>query len=64
MYSKAQLLEMNSSPLWAKCIINIENIQEYANIYPTWTATFRGRIYVALSEELTDELIIKYDIMV
>ena len=65
MYSKARLLEMNASPIFGyNWIINIQNIQDYANIYPTGDASLRGRVYVALSGELTEELIEKYNIWV
>ena len=64
MFSKAQLLEMNDGPLGRNWIINIENIQDNANIYPTGDASLYGRIYVALSGELTEELIRKYNIWV
>jgi len=64
MYSKAQLLKMNHSPLGSNWIRNLENIKEYANIYPTGDASLSGRMYVALSEKLTDELIKKYNILV
>jgi len=63
MYSKAELIEMNRGPLGINWILNIENIQDYANIYPTGDATWSGRIYVALVE-LTEELIEKYNIWV
>jgi hypothetical protein len=55
---------MNDGPLGRNWIINIENIQDNANIYPTGDASLYGRIYVALSGELTEELIIKYNIWV
>jgi len=58
MYSNAELIKMNSGPLGHNWIINIENIQGYASIYPTG-ASLSGRIYVALVE-LTQELIEKY----
>jgi len=63
MYSKAELIEMNRGPLGHNWILNIENIQDYANIYPTGNASLYGRIYVALVE-LTEELIEKYNIWV
>ena len=64
MYSKAELLEMNNGPLGRNWIINIENIQGNATIYPTGDASLCGRIYVALPAdlELTEEIIIKYNI--
>ena len=64
MYSKAQLLKMNKSQLGSNWIINIQNIQDYANIYPTGDASLCGRTYVALSGELTEELIKKYNILI
>ena len=66
MYSKAQLLEMNAGPLGRNWIINIQNIQGNAKIYPTGDASLTGRIYVALPAdlELTDEIIEKYNIWV
>ena len=66
MYSKAQLIKMNSSSLGINWIKNIENIQDNAKIYPTGNATLYGRIYVALNAnvELTEEIIKKYNIWV
>ena len=66
MYSKAQLLKMNSSPLGINWIINIQNIQDTAKIYPTGDATLSGRIYIALPAdlELTEEIIKEYNIWV
>jgi len=66
MYSKATLLEMNSSDLGHNWIINIENIQDNAKIYPTGDASLCGRIYIALPAdlELTEEIIKKYNIWV
>ena len=66
MYSKAQLLEMNAGPLGRNWIINIENIQDYAKIYPTGDASLCGRIYIALPADLklTEEIIRKYNIWV
>lgn len=64
MYSKATLIKMNNSPLGRNWILNIENIKDYANIYPTGDASLTGRMYVALSCELTEELIKKYNIWI
>lgn len=66
MFSKAQLLEMNSGPLGRNWIINIENIQDTAKIYPTGDASLSGRIYVALPADLklTEDIIRKYNIWV
>jgi hypothetical protein len=66
MYSKAQLIKMNSSPLGINWIRNIENIQDNAKIYPTGDASLTGRIYIALPAdlELTEEIIRKYNIWV
>jgi hypothetical protein len=64
LFSKDKLLEMNASQLGCNWIINLKNIKEYASIYPTGDASLNGRIYVALSVELTDELIKKYNILV
>ena len=66
MYSKAQLIKMNSSPLGINWIRNIENIQDNAKIYPTGDASLTGRIYIALPAdlELTEEIIKKYNIWV
>jgi hypothetical protein len=64
LFSKAKLLEMNASQLGCNWIKNLENIKEYASIYPTGDASLNGRMYVALSVELTDELIKKYNILV
>ena len=47
MYSKTKLLEMNSSPLLGyNWIINIEQIEDNAKIYPTGHTSLSGRIYV------------------
>ena len=64
MYSKAQLIKMNHSPLGINWILNIENIQDNAKIYPTGDASLTGRIYVALNADvqLTEEIIKKYNI--
>lgn len=66
MYSKAKLLEMNSSDLGHNWIINIKNIKDNAKIYPTGDASLSGRIYIALPAdlELTEEIIKKYNIWV
>jgi hypothetical protein len=66
MYSKAQLIKMNSSPLGINWIRNIENIQDNAKIYPTGDASLTGRVYIALPADvkLTEEIIKKYNIWV
>lgn len=66
MFSKAQLLKMNNGPLGSNWIINIKNIQDNANIYPTGDASLSGRIYIALPADLklTEELIEKYNILI
>lgn len=57
---------MNSSPLGINWILNIENIQDNAKIYPTGDASWGGRIYIALPADLklTEEIIRKYNIWV
>jgi hypothetical protein len=69
-YSKAQLLEMNSSTtLGFNWIKNIESIKkdEKAKIYPTGDAGLAsGRIYVALPEStiLTKYIITQFNLWI
>jgi hypothetical protein len=53
-YTKAQLLQMNSSTLGVNWISKINTIKEgsLAKIYPTWEAGLAGRIYIALPATL------------
>ena len=66
-YTKPELIAMNSSYPWTKCITNINNIQdtESAKLYPTGNAGFCGRIYIALPSnlELTPYIIKKYNLL-